>query len=97
MNLFISWSGERSMFVAAALRNWLKLVLQAVDPWMSQADLKAGTRWNPELESELAKAVFGVTCVTPENRDAPWLLFEAGAVATQVKEKAYLCPLPYRP
>jgi hypothetical protein len=92
MKIFISWSGERSRFVASALRNWLPLILQAIEPWMSQTDLKAGTRWNPELENELAKAVFGVTCVTPENRDAPWLLFEAGALATQVKEEAYLCP-----
>ena len=92
MKLFISWSGERSMFVAAALRHWLKLVLQAVDPWMSQTDLKAGTRWNPELESELAHAVFGVSCITPENRKAPWVLFEAGALASQVKQKALLCP-----
>jgi len=92
MKLFISWSGKRSMSVAAALRNWLKMILQAIEPWMSEIDLKAGQRWTPELEGELSKAVFGISCVTPKNRNAPWLLFEAGALATQVKDKAFLCP-----
>ena len=92
LKLFISWSGQRSMFVASALRKWLKMILQAIDPFMSQVDLKAGARWNPELESELSRAVFGISCVTPNNREAPWLLFEAGALTTQVKKKAFLCP-----
>jgi len=92
MKLFISWSGERSMFVAAALREWLQMMLQAVDPWMSKVDVKAGGKWNPELERELSQAVFGITCITRSNLRAPWLLFEAGALTTQVKTKAFLCP-----
>ena len=91
MKLFISWSGQKSRFVAAALQTWLKMVLQAVDPWMSEADSSEGQRWNPDLESELYKAVFGISCVTPTNRSTPWLLFEAGALAAQVKVNEFLC------
>ena len=80
------------MFLAGALREWLKMMLQAVDPWMSKVDLKAGGRWYPELEKELSQAVFGITCITRSNRSAPWVLFEAGALTTQVKTKAFLCP-----
>ena len=89
MKVFISWSGERSMFVAAALREWLTMMVQSVDPWMSKVDLKAGGKWNPELEKELSQAVYGVSCVTRSNRTAPWLLFEAGALTTQVKAKRF--------
>jgi hypothetical protein len=91
MKLFISWSGERSRFVAAALRSWLKMVLQAVDPWMAEVDASEGQRWNPDLESELYKSVFGISCVTPHNCSTPWLLFEAGALAAQVKVNEFLC------
>lgn len=91
MKLFISWSGERSRFVAAALRTWLKMFLQAVDPWMSETEAVDGQRWNPDVESELYKAAFGISCVTGENRNTPWLLFEAGALAAQVKVNEFLC------
>ena len=91
MKLFISWSGPRSRYVAGALRTWLKMVLQAVDPWMSENESGDGQRWNPDVESELYKSVFGITCVTPSNRSTPFLLFEAGALAAQVKVNEFLC------
>jgi hypothetical protein len=91
MKLFISWSGPRSRYVAGALRGWLKMVLQAVDLWMSETESGDGQHWNADLESELYRSVFGITCVTPANRSAPWLLFEAGALAAQVKVNEFLC------
>jgi hypothetical protein len=91
MKVFISWSGPRSRYVAGALRGWLKMVLQAVDPWMTDGESGDGQHWNADLESELYKSVFGIICVTPANRSAPWLLFEAGALAAQVKANEFLC------
>ena len=81
MKVFISWSGERSKLLAAALRDWIRPILQSVEVWMSEADIDAGDRWGQEVARELAACNFGIICVTPENAKAPWLLFESGALA----------------
>ena len=53
MKVFISFSGERSLAVAKALRDWLPKVLQAVKPWLSATDMDKGTRWQTEIPKEL--------------------------------------------
>ena len=85
MRVFISWSGERSKVLASALKEWLPLVLHNVEPWMSEADIAAGGLWEIEIAKELEVANFGITCVTRENVSAPWLLFEAGALAKSLQ------------
>lgn len=85
MRVFISWSGERSKVLARALKEWLPLVLYNVVPWMSEVDIAAGERWEIEIAKELEGANFGVTCVTRDNVDAPWMLFEAGALAKSLQ------------
>lgn len=92
MKVFISWSGERSQALATALREWLPLVLHYVEPWVSEADVAAGTRWAQEVAEELQASNFGIICTTPENIDAPWLLFEAGVLAKSLQE-ARVVPL----
>lgn len=84
MNVLISWSGERSKAIASALREWLPDVMQSLKPFMSALDIHAGKRWSDELGGQLENANFGIVCVTPENREAPWILFEAGALAKSV-------------
>lgn len=81
MKVFISWSGTRSQAIAHALRDWLPDVLQTVEPFLSSADIEAGQRWSQELAEQLDKTSFGLVCVTADNQDAPWLNFEAGALA----------------
>jgi hypothetical protein len=85
VKVFISWSGERSQGLALALRDWLPLVLHYVDPWLSEADVAAGDRWAQEVAKELEASNFGIICVTPENMGAPWVLFEAGALAKSMQ------------
>lgn len=80
MKVFISWSGERSCELAEALRSWLPVVLQAVEPWTSSTDLKAGANWVKEIEFQLRETRVGVVCLTPENLRAPWVLHETGAL-----------------
>lgn len=92
MDVFISWSGNRSKFVAEQLRSWLKKVIQVINPWMSSADLLAGARWNAEISKRLAKTKFGIICVTPENLSEPWIQFEAGALAKTIDNTTYVCP-----
>jgi hypothetical protein len=64
----------------------------SAEPWFSQTDIHAGRRWSRELHKELEQSHFGILCVTPSNAEAPWLLFEAGAIA-KVVETSYVCPL----
>lgn len=91
MKVFISWSGRRSRAVARALRTWIPQIFPTAVPFMSDNDIPAGARWNPEIASKLEDSNFGILCVTPENTEAPWLMFEAGALAKTVSE-ARVCP-----
>ena len=59
---------------------------------MSEEDIGKGQQWSPEIAEQLAKATFGIICLTPENADSVWLHFEAGALSTAVKEKPWVCP-----
>ena len=81
MKVFLSWSGDRSKSVAMALRTWLPLVLHYVDPWLSEKDIAAGDRWTLEVGKGLDQSQFGIICLTRENLNAPWILFEAGALS----------------
>ena len=85
MKVFISWSGERSHALADALHAWLPLVLHYVEPWLSHADIEAGQRWADQVAKELEACNFGILCVTRENVNSPWVLFEAGALAKSMQ------------
>lgn len=94
MKIFISWSGDRSKELATALKLWLSDVFpEDVQTWMSNHDIGAGARWNVDLANELDSANFGILCLTPENLEAPWLLFEAGSLAKIVNAARVV---PYR-
>lgn len=86
MKVFISWSGEESKQVALLLKGWLKKVLQATEPWMSDVDIQPGTRWSQSIASELQSSGFGIICVTPSNMSAEWINFEAGALSMAIKD-----------
>ena len=63
MRVFLSWSGQQSRQVAAALRDWLPEVIQRINPWMSSEDISAGERWMNQLSSELEKTSYAVLCL----------------------------------
>lgn len=86
MKVFISWSGERSKAVAEALGDWLSKVIQAVRPFVSTNSIDKGSRWREVLANELEQSRFSIVCLTPENRAAPWILFEAGAISKQQQD-----------
>ena len=91
MKVFLSWSGARSKFLAEALRLWIPRVIQSVKPWMSDEDISAGARWSKDLSLQLSEAKLGIICVTPENQNNPWLLFEAGALSKTL-DHTNVCP-----
>lgn len=92
MNVFISWSGDRSHAVASLLREWLQCVLQAVNPWISSLDIDRGALWFGEINKQLSDTAVGIVCLTQENKERPWILFEAGALAKGLS-KARVCTL----
>jgi len=84
--------------VAEALRDWLPFVLNAVDPWMSAADIEAGAKWQGVVSGKLQDSNFSIICLTPENLNAPWVLFEAGALSKHDQSRVctYLFGLEYQ-
>lgn len=81
MKVFISWSGKRSEAVAELLSSWIKCVLQATRPWISTQDIGRGAQWLNEINDQLKDTSVGIVCLTQENRQSPWIHFEAGALA----------------
>lgn len=81
MKVFLSWSGDRSKQVAQKLKIWIKSVIQATEPWMSDVDIERGSTWFSEIFQNLESSNVGIVCLTAENKNAPWILFEAGALA----------------
>ena len=81
MKVFMSWSGNRSRAIAELLAWWAKCVLQASRPWISTADVDRGSLWFSEINNNLSDTLVGIVCLTDENKERPWVLFEAGALA----------------
>jgi hypothetical protein len=81
MKVFLSWSGQRSKEVASLLSDWLCCVIQASRPWISTRDLDRGSLWFGEINDQLKDTTVGIICLTQENKNRPWILFEAGALA----------------
>ena len=87
MKVFISWSGARSKAVAELLDEWIQCVLQAVEPWMSAKDIDRGALWFNAISDQLKEVTAGIVCLTQENKDRPWILFEAGALARGISNQ----------
>lgn len=92
MRVFINWSGKRSRILAEILRNWIPAVIQAAKPYFTPDDIAKGARWHTEVSKELMDSSIGLLCLTAENLEAPWLMFEAGALSRNL-ERGKVCPI----
>lgn len=90
--VFISWSGPLSQKLGEALRNWLPSTLQFVKPYFSPEDVEKGAKWSSEISAELETSDIGVMCLTRDNTEKPWILFEAGALSKSL-ERSRVCTL----
>lgn len=90
--VFLSWGGELSGKLAGAIKDWLPAVLQYVKPYFTPDDLEKGTKWNAEIAKELETSNIGIICLTRDNTERPWILFEAGALSKSV-DKSRVCTL----
>lgn len=92
VSVFISWSGERSKQYAELLSRWLPRVIQAVEPFYSPDDISKGSFWFSEITKRLNESAIGVICLTEENKNKPWILFEAGALNKGLSSNR-VCPI----
>jgi hypothetical protein len=81
MRVFISWSGKKSKAVSIALKDWLPVVINAVEPWLSYSDIEAGARWGNKLSFQLNETKFGIISLTQKSMTSLWVHFEAGAMS----------------
>ena len=58
---------------------------------MSDTEIDKGSRGLAEIARALEGMKIGISCLTPENLEAPWLVFEAGAIAKSIDDKTRLC------
>lgn len=91
MKVFISWSGALSHEVAVVLRDWLPVIIQATEPYVSSEDIDKGARWITDVSQELEHSRYGILCITPENVHAPWINFEAGALSKSL-DRSHVVP-----
>lgn len=91
MDVFISWSGERSRAAAEALRGWLPKIINALKPWLSSEDIDKGARWGTDVASRLEAAKASIICLTHSNLHSDWILFEAGALSKTL-QNTFVCP-----
>jgi hypothetical protein len=95
MKVFISWSGDLSKNIAEIFRQWIPSVIQAVKPYYSPDDVTKGTRWSTEISKELDNSKIGIICLTRDNIEKPWIMFEAGAISKNL-DKAKVFPNHFR-
>ena len=87
MKVFVSWSGELSQKFAGAIKEWLEQCIQSVEVFFSSEDIEKGDNWQVKLSNELQETNYGIVCLTPENIDAPWIHFEAGALSKMLDSR----------
>lgn len=92
MKVFISWSGDQSKEIGEIFKAWIPSVIQAVKPYFSPSDIDKGARWLTEISRELEHCIIGLLILTKQNLEAPWMMFEAGALSKNI-DKAKICPM----
>lgn len=78
MNIFISWSKEKSKQVALLLKPFLQGVNPKIFAWVSDTDIGAGEQWSDTLKKVLDQSDFGIICVTQATLESQWIMYEAG-------------------
>jgi hypothetical protein len=82
--ILLCWSKRRSKSIAEAWARLLPLVIKDIQPIVS-TEFQKGKDWPVLLRRDLTESRAGIVFLTPENVDAPWIHFEAGALATAVQ------------
>jgi hypothetical protein len=89
--ILLTWSGSTSHNIATVFHTWLPSVIPGTQPWISDEDIAKGMKWFPVLMEQLSKTDFSIVFVTAENVRSPWIYFEVGGIAREVKH-GIVCP-----
>ncbi|WP_404474204.1 toll/interleukin-1 receptor domain-containing protein [Microbacterium aerolatum] len=82
MRVFISWSGEQTRRLGNELKDFIDTTFAGhVQTFLSDADIAPGERFLSVVNDNLDDAAIGIVLLTSTNLTAPWILFEAGALA----------------
>lgn len=86
MKIFISWSGDTSKKLAEALHRWLPVFLQSTKPYYTPESIRKGDKWLNSIIDNLKESSACIICLTPDNLEKPWILFEAGAISNRFSD-----------
>ena len=87
MKVCVSWSGELSCQIAEVLKKWIPCIIQSVEVFFSPEDIEKGDNWDKTISNELSQCNYGIICLTSDNTTAPWINFEAGAIAKSLDSR----------
>lgn len=97
MKIFISWSGDLSKKIAQILKQWLPGIIQSVEVFYSEEDIEKGEDWDKKISAQLSECNYGIICLTSENTNAPWVNFEAGAIAKTLESRVTALMIDIKP
>lgn len=97
MKVFVSWSGEFSKEIAEVLKKWIPCIVQSAEVFFSADDIEKGTNWDKILTNELSECNYGIICLTSNNISAPWINFEAGAIAKSLESRVSALMVDVKP
>lgn len=97
MKIFVSWSGELSCKIAEVLKKWLPCIIQSIEVFFSREDIEKGDNWDKTISKELSDCKYGIICLTHDNINAPWVNFEAGAIAKTLDSRVAALMINIKP
>jgi len=97
MRIFVSWSGDLSRKIAEVLKKWIPCIIQSVEVFFSPEDIEKGDNWDRTISTQLSECKYGIICLTSENTNAPWVNFEAGAIAKTLDSKVAALMIDIKP
>lgn len=78
MEVFISWSKAKSMELALKTKELLESLNPQIEAFVSEVDIIAGEAVQEKIIEKIIECEKLILCLTKENKNSPWLLFEAG-------------------
>ncbi len=80
MKIFLSWSGKLSKQIAREFEIWIPTVVPHIDVFYSKESLEVGRQWIDGLNKALEDVRYGISIITQDNLQSPWINYEAGAI-----------------